>query len=64
VRDPRLSDDHPAWLRYVRTGAEVTLAVAGGVLGVLDALARHQSGETDDELVQLPAPRNNEEVSS
>ncbi len=58
MNDRQHFDIQPEWVGFVRTSAEITLAVASGVLGVLDALDRHQQLEDHgaQEPSLLPAP--------
>jgi len=39
VLDP---EDEPRWLHFMRTGAEITLVVATGVLELADILDQHR----------------------
>ena len=59
-------DDREEWVDYVRTGAEITLAVSGAVLGVLDALDRRRAltADSQDESSLLPVPTTPHEKES
>jgi len=58
-RDP---GEEPAWVRQVRTSAEIAVVLGGGVLAILDALERHRQLELLDaepEPPTTPTPEEN-----
>ena len=65
MNDKQHFDLQPEWVGYVRTSAEITLAVASGVLGVLNALERHRqldySDEQDSSLLLAPLDRKDDD---
>jgi len=53
------SDQEPAWVAHVRTGAEVAVTIGGAVLTLLDLLERHRQVPHQDEPQPLfPATTN------